>query len=66
MSTSDETFIVRVRAQEGDAVVEQPSVARRRRVRDVADVGPLIVNWVAQPTGDDGPAPESAGERRAP
>ena len=46
MSRPDETFIVRVREREGDAVVEQPRLARRRRVREVADVGALIARWL--------------------
>jgi hypothetical protein len=49
MPRSDETFIVRVRVREGDAVVEQPRVSRRRRVRDVSEVGALIVRWLAPP-----------------
>lgn len=51
MSKPDETFIVRVREREGDAVVEQPRLSRRRRIRDVADVGALIARWL-------GPRPE--------
>jgi hypothetical protein len=49
MPRSDETFIVRVRVREGDAVVEQPRVSRRRRVRDVSEVGSLIERWLAPP-----------------
>jgi hypothetical protein len=48
MPRSDETFIVRVRVREGDAVLEQPRLSRRRRVRDVSEVGALIVRWLAQ------------------
>jgi hypothetical protein len=47
--TSDETFIVRVRRSERDAIVEQPSASRRRRIPDVAGVGELIGVWLAQP-----------------
>jgi hypothetical protein len=49
MPRSDETFIVRVRAREDDAVVEQPRLSRRRRVRDVSEVGALIARWLAPP-----------------
>lgn len=51
MPRSDETFIVRVRAQDGDAVVEQPRLSRRRRVRHVADVGALITSWLDAEAG---------------
>ena len=51
MSRPDETFIVRVREREGDAVVEQPRLSRRRRIRDVADVGALIVRWLGPRPG---------------
>ena len=46
MPGPDETFIVRVRERNGDAVVEQPRRARRRRIRDVAQVGDVIVRWL--------------------
>jgi len=46
MSGSDETFIVRVRRREGDAVVEQPRLSRRLRIREVSEVGPLILRWL--------------------
>jgi hypothetical protein len=46
MPRPDETFIVRVRERNGDAVVEQPRRARRRRIRDVAEVGDVIVHWL--------------------
>ena len=49
MPGPDETFIVRVRPQEGDAVVEQPRRSRRRRVRDVSEVGQLIERWLGRP-----------------
>ena len=49
MPRSDETFIVRVRVREDDAVVEQPRLSRRRRVRDVSEVGALIARWLAPP-----------------
>ena len=49
MPRSDETFIVRVRVREDDAVVEQPRLSRRRRVRDVAEVGGQIVRWLDPP-----------------
>jgi len=51
MRRSDETFIVRVRIREGDAVVEQPRVSRRRRVRDVADAGAVIASWLGPEAG---------------
>ena len=53
MPRSDETFIVRVRVREDDAVVEQPRLSRRRRVRDVSEVGALIVRWLAPPPARD-------------
>jgi hypothetical protein len=46
VTSPDETFIVRVRRREGDAVVEQPRLSRRRQVGDVADVSALIVRWL--------------------
>jgi hypothetical protein len=46
MPRPDETFIVRVRARDGDAIVEQPRLARRHRITDVADVGALITRWL--------------------
>jgi hypothetical protein len=76
MPRSDETFIVRVRGEDGDAVVEQPRVSRRRRVRHVADVGAVIASWLgsgvgepnAQRTANDASAEISGSERerRAP
>jgi hypothetical protein len=63
MPRSDETFIVRVRVREGDAVVEQPRLSRRRRVRDVSEVGALMVRWLApQPAGHDDPSCPRAKE----
>ena len=46
MPGPDETFIVRVRQQERDAVLEQPRLSRRRQVRDVSQVGALILRWL--------------------
>jgi hypothetical protein len=46
MWRADETFIVRVRRGERGAVVEQPRLSRRRRVRDVSQVGALILGWL--------------------
>lgn len=46
MALPDETFIVRVRRQERDAVLEQPRLSRRRQVNDVADVGAVILRWL--------------------
>jgi hypothetical protein len=46
MPRPDETFIVRVRERDGDAIVEQPRMARRHRITDVADVGALIARWL--------------------
>jgi hypothetical protein len=46
VTSPDETFIVRVRRREGDAVVEQPRLSRRRRVGDVAEVSTLILRWL--------------------
>jgi hypothetical protein len=63
MPRSDETFIVRVRVREGDAVLEQPRLSRRRRVRDVSEVGALIVRWLAPPPArHDHPSPPPAKE----
>lgn len=60
MPRADETFIVRVRHQEGDAVVEQPRLSRRHQVRHVAQVGEVILRWLGQtparPGGDDSPS----------
>ena len=68
MPRSDETFIVRVRGEEGDAVVEQPRLSRRRRVRDVTDVGALIASWLdTKPgrVGDEAASISENCERRA-
>jgi hypothetical protein len=54
MSGSDETFIVRVRRHEGDAVIEQPRLSRRLRIREVSEVGALILRWLEP----DSPSPE--------
>jgi hypothetical protein len=64
----DETFIVRVRRRDGDAVVEQPRLARRRRVEDVAEVGAVIQGWLERAAGCRDPAPgrEEGGTREAP
>jgi hypothetical protein len=63
MPRSDETFIVRVRVREGDAVVEQPRLSRRRRVRDISDVGPLMVRWLTPiPARHDDPSDSRAEE----
>ena len=59
MPREDETFIVRVRRREGDAVVEQPRVGRRRRVDEVSQIGPLILRWLTPP-----PEPTSGEQRR--
>jgi hypothetical protein len=62
MTGSDETFIVRVRRHEGDAVVEQPRLSRRLRIPDVSEVGPLIVRWLGPASTEPGHPP--AGEAR--
>jgi hypothetical protein len=49
----DETFIVRVRHEERDAVLEQPRLSRRRQVPDVSLVGPLILRWLEPRTPAD-------------
>lgn len=58
MSTPDETFIVRVRGLERDAVIEQPRLSRRRQVGDISQVGVLILRWLgpapAHRDGEDG------------
>jgi hypothetical protein len=61
----DETFIVRVRQKEGDAVVEQPRMSRRRQISDVRQVGALIVRWLRATESDTGPhAKRGQGETR--
>jgi hypothetical protein len=47
----EETFIVRVRPDERDAVLEQPRLSRRSRVRDVVEVGALIARWLGPVDG---------------
>jgi len=37
---------VRVRQYDGDAIVEQPRLARRRIIHEVADVGAVIQGWL--------------------
>ena len=61
MARPDETFIVRVRDREGDAVVEQPRLSRRIGVSDLAQVGPAIARWHAGAPDRD----ERAGESNA-
>jgi hypothetical protein len=61
----DETFIVRVRRQERDAVIEQPRLSRRSQVADVSQVGTLILRWLG-PTpdpreSDDGSTQQDGG-----
>jgi hypothetical protein len=63
MPGSDETFIVRVRRHEGDAVVEQPRLSRRLRITDVAEVGPLILRWLGPPFPDTGRPPTGAAQK---
>jgi hypothetical protein len=46
VSTPDETFIVRVRPLERDAVIEQPRMSRRRQVGDISQVGVQILRWL--------------------
>jgi len=64
MPRSDETFIVRVRVREGDAVLEQPRLSRRRRVREVSEVGELIARWLGPPPArhDDRSGPPAKEE----
>jgi hypothetical protein len=46
MPNSDETYIVRVRREEGDAVVEDVRSPRNRRhVRNLSELGALIKGW---------------------
>jgi hypothetical protein len=69
MPRPDETFIVRVRHQERDAVLEQPRLSRRRQVGDVAQVGALILRWLGpvgrgqtgRLTEQARPAPDAGG-----
>jgi hypothetical protein len=55
VSTPDETFIVRVRRLERDAVIEQPRLSRRRQVRDVSQVGAQILRWLGSQPDDEAP-----------
>ena len=65
MTGSDETFIVRVRRHEGDAVVEQPRLSRRLRIREVSEIGPLIQRWLGPaPISTERP-PEGAAQKEA-
>ena len=57
MAGPDETFIVRVRPDEGDAVVEQPRLSRRRQISDVRQVGALIALWLRPSEPDAGTHP---------
>jgi hypothetical protein len=46
MPNPDETYIVRVRRDEGDAVVEDVRSPRNRRhVRNLSELGALIKGW---------------------
>jgi hypothetical protein len=63
MPRPDETFIVRVRDREGDAVVEQPRLARRIRVRDLTQVGPVIARWLTCAPQQDDPALDGPDSR---
>jgi hypothetical protein len=42
MPHSEETYIVRVRRHDGDAVVEDVRSRERSHVRELSDLGPLI------------------------
>jgi hypothetical protein len=53
VSTPDETFIVRVRRLERDAVIEQPRLSRRRQVGDISQVGVQILRWLGPAHPDD-------------
>jgi hypothetical protein len=63
----DETFIVRVRQHDGGAIVEQPRLARRRIIDEVAEVGAVIQGWLepapvireTTPGGEEGGAGEA-------
>jgi hypothetical protein len=57
----DETFIVRVRRSEGDAIVEEPRSSRRRRIADVSAVGALILRWLGQ-SPPSAESPEDSGQ----
>ena len=64
MSASNETFIVRVRRIERDAIVEQPSRSRRRRLQELSGVGELIALWLDQvPSGGTGAAARRDAQR---
>jgi hypothetical protein len=64
MPDPDETFIVRVRRRERDAVIEQPRLSRRRRVRDVTDVGSVIAHWLSPAQRAPGTEPPQRGGTR--
>jgi hypothetical protein len=46
VAVHDETYIVRVRADEGDAVVEDVRSRERHHVHDLAELGELIARLV--------------------
>lgn len=46
MSRSDETYIVRVRSDEGDAVVEDVRTQERSHARDLSELGGLITRLI--------------------
>ena len=65
MARPDETFIVRVRHREGDAVVEQPRLARRILVRDLTQVGPAIARWLSNASHENEPTADSTSTAHA-
>jgi hypothetical protein len=63
MSHSDETYIVRVRAEEGDAIVEDVRSPRKRRhVRNLSELGALIKSWL-EPDSSGRSSPPLTPER---
>jgi hypothetical protein len=62
MPNPDETYIVRVRRDEGDAVVEDVRSPRsRRHVRNLSELGALINDWLEPGSGGRSRPPQAPG-----
>jgi hypothetical protein len=57
MQHPEETYIVRVRREDGDAIVEEVRSRKRVHVHELTQLGELIAAWV----GYESPPPEPAG-----
>ncbi len=68
MQHPDETYIVRVRREDGDAIVEDVRSRKRAHVHELARVGELIAGWVGYAGGSAaGDAPrQTASSESAP